>query len=497
VDTDAIRTAARARPEASARRRRLMAAAVAAGAVASVFYFSWWLEDGRLADPGLVVALGAALVYIFVQIYCAWFVYLHIDEPVAIAAPPGLAVDVFVPVYDEPGELVARSLAAAVAMRYPHRTYLLDDTSDPRFATLAAEVGAEYLTRADHHDAKAGNVNAALARTAGELVTVFDVDHVPAPDFLDAALGYFRDPAVGFVQSRVVFSNDGESMVARSMAAQAADAYGPTSMGMHGCGAASVWGSHCTFRRAALTAIGGHQAGLAEDLHTSVRLHAAGWRSVFVPTAHAVGLVPGDLGASVRQHFKWARGVFGVLLEAYPGLARRLSPAQNLAYLVRFTYYLIGPVFFAHALVAAWVLWHGDPTARAGFASYVLHALPLAVAVVGVRALAAALWMPSAEPRRLEWRGYTWTCALWPIYVTALAAAIARVPIPHIATPKERAGRVAVGLALPQAVLATVLLAGIVWRVAHGPTPADAVVILVAAAAAAVQLAALQAALYP
>src|SRR5262249_32313505 len=241
--------------------------------------------------------------YVFVQIYCAWYLYLRIDAPAPIAPQAGLTVDVFVPVYDEPYELVARSLAAAIAIRYPHRTYLLDDARDPRFATLAGSLGAGYLTRLGNAHAKAGNVNAALARTAGEFVAILDVDHVPAPDFLGAVLGYFRDPSVGFVQSGLAFHNHYESIVARAAAGQAYNVYGPTSMGMHGCGAAPVWGSHCTFRRAALRSIGGHQTGLPEDLHTALRLHAGGWRSIFVPTLHAAGLVPADLHAFTRQQF--------------------------------------------------------------------------------------------------------------------------------------------------------------------------------------------------
>jgi cellulose synthase (UDP-forming) len=87
---------------------------------------------------------------------------------------------------------------------------------------------------------------------------------------------------------------------------------------MYGCDAAPVWGSHCTFRRTALDEIGGHGIGLAEDLQTSITLHAAGWHSVFVPALKARGLVPSDFNALTKQQFKWARGVFEVLFSTYP-----------------------------------------------------------------------------------------------------------------------------------------------------------------------------------
>ena len=79
--------------------------------------------------------------------------------------------------------------------------------------------------------------------------------------------------------------------------------------GMHGTGTAVAIGANCTFRRTALESIGGHGIGLAEDLVTSIRLHAAGWKSVYVPEVVSRGLVPGDLESFLKQQLKWSRGV--------------------------------------------------------------------------------------------------------------------------------------------------------------------------------------------
>lgn len=465
-----------------------MTTRIGLGILASAFYFAWWFRDGRLADPWLAVGFVLAAAYVVCQLYCAWFVYGHIERPVPRPAPPGRTVDVFVPVFDESLALVEESLAAAVAITYPHRTYLLDDADDPRFEALAAKVGARYLRRAEHRDAKAGNVNAALAATDGEFVAVFDVDHVPQPDFLDAVLGYFDDdPWLGFVQSGVGFRNRGESDVARATAGQAWDVYGPTSMGMSGCGAAPVWGSHTTFRRSALAAIGGYQVGLAEDLHTSLQMHASGWRSLYEPSIHAIGLVPSDVVGFTKQQLKWSRGVFEMWIDVFPRLARRLGLARSLAYLVRLTYYLIGPLFFAHALVTLWILLAGGPAA-AGFASYLLHALPLGLSVILIRQFVNARWNPHEAPppgaagNRFNWRGYAQAGALWPIYTVALVCAILHIRIPHIATPKERVTDPQPRLVVPQMALVATLGAAVLWRLVAGPSLADAAVMLFALA---------------
>lgn len=480
-----------------------MTTRIGLGILASAFYFAWWFHDGRLADPWLAVGFVLAAAYVVCQLYCAWFVYLHIERPVPRPAPSGRTVDVFIPVYDESFALVEESLAAAVAIAYPHRTYLLDDADDPRFEALAAKVGARYLRRADHRDAKAGNVNAALAATDGEFVAVFDVDHVAKPGFLDAVLGYFEaDPGLGFVQSGVAFRNPGESDVARATAGQAWDVYGPTSMGMSGCGAAPVWGSHTTFRRSALTAIGGYQVGLAEDLHTSLQMHAAGWRSLYEPSIHAIGLVPSDVVGFTKQQLKWSRGVFEMWIDVFPRLARRLGLARSLAYLVRLTYYLIGPLFLAHALAALWALAAGGTTA-AGFASYLLHAVPLGLAVILIRQFVNARWNPHQAPSHatggngFNWRGYAQAGALWPIYTVALACAILHIRIPHISTPKERVTEPQPRLVVPQMALVAALAVAVLGRLAAGPSLADVAVMSFALALIGAQLPTIRGALRP
>ncbi len=472
----------------AALRRWVLAASILAGVATSLLYFGWWFRDGRIYDPWLALCFALAVAYVGVQVYCACYVYTRIETPKTSPPPPGWTVDVFIPVYDEAYEMVEQSLEAALAIRYPHRTFLLDDARDPRFHALAERLGVEYKVREGNRDAKAGNVNAALVASDAEFVTVFDVDHIPQPDYLDSILGHFRDAKVGFVQSAVGFSNAYESWVARASAEQSNDAFGPTSMGMYGCGAAQVWGSHCTFRRAALDSIGGHQTGLAEDLHTSLRVHAAGWRSVFVPSLKALGLVPSDLVGAAKQQLKWARGVFEILLEVYPRVWKRLSLTQNLAYAVRFTYYLIGTVFLAHALIAALVLGFGPLAARAAFSEYLLHSLPFVATVILVRRAALTFWSGQSASPFSNWRGYVHTFLLWPVYTLALVLALFRIRLPHIATPKERSQRSHPILVVPQVLLMAILVGAVAIRISQGWVVADVFPIVFALAAAGIQI---------
>jgi cellulose synthase (UDP-forming) len=267
-----------------------------------------------------------ALAFVAAQLLGNWLLYL---VACTRRAPPRqahhLTTDVFVTACGEPVAIVERALRAAVALEGEHRTFLLDDGHDPDCALLCERVGALYLTRADKAGAKAGNLNAALRRTHGDIVVIFDIDHIPQPDFLTHTVHHFADPTVGFVQVMLTFSNQDETWVAQAAAETALDFYNPTTFGMDALRSATLMGSNALIRRAALEGIGGYQPGLAEDLATSLALHAAGWRSVYVARPLAPGLAPATLVAWYTQQLKWARGVFEILLTAFPRAFTRLD----------------------------------------------------------------------------------------------------------------------------------------------------------------------------
>jgi cellulose synthase (UDP-forming) len=432
------------RERAPGTKRALTRVAVALGSVAAAYYFSWWFAPPNVLGPWQVTALGAMLLYATLQLFFAWYAYLRIEIPAPRPAPPGLAVDLFVPVYRESVELVDAAIAAAVAVRYPHRTWLLDDAGRDEFREIAARHGAEYVRRATREGEKAGNVNHALGLATGDYVAILDVDHFAEPQFLDEVLGHFDRPEIGFVQALVAHRNQDESLVAKAGSGQADDVFGPSSMGWHGCGAALAWGAHCTFRRAALDAIGGYRIGLAEDLLTSLALHGAGWRSVYVPRVVARGLVPADLGGYFLQHLKWSNGVLGTLLGGGLPAILRLRPSQAVCYLTRMSYYLLGPVVFGHLLLLLWGLLTG-----AELRSYFAHALPLAVMAVVIRKVVGAMW---EQDPRAGWQllGTALAVSSWPVYLLSLVCAVFRVRIPHLATPKETRGGNFALLVLPQ-----------------------------------------------
>src|SRR5262249_22023082 len=102
-------------------------------------------------------------------------------------------------------DVVRATVLAALALDYPADKFtvmVLDDGRRKEFREWAEHVGARYMTRDNNAHAKAGNINAALAKTDSDLVAIFDCDHVPTKSFLRMTVGWFlRDRKLGLVQT--------------------------------------------------------------------------------------------------------------------------------------------------------------------------------------------------------------------------------------------------------------------------------------------------------
>jgi cellulose synthase (UDP-forming) len=435
--------------------------------VQSVVWFAlWWFRAGHVNHLTLFVLLSFATWFGVFRIMVGWYNIFHIDQPEPVAAPEGLRVAIFTTsTPGEPYEMFVRTLEAARAIAYPHTTYLLDDTRDPRLRTLAGEMGAVHLELLDVRGAKAGKINAALQQTDEDFILVLDPDHIPFPQFLDRVLGYFGDDQVGFVQVAQAYGNAGESFIARAAAEQTYAFYGPIMQGMSGTGTAVAIGANCTFRRAALDSIGGHGIGLAEDLVTSIRLHAEGWESVYVPEVLSRGLVPADLDSYLKQQLKWSRGVYEVLFREYPRAFRRLTGYQRISYFMIGSYYLVGLTSLIFLLVPLIYLSTGRQPAAFLLTEYVEHALPVGLFGTAVYSFAQRWLCDPPRERGLHWRGTLLKIGSWSVYLKGLALAILGIAVPYIPTAKERRrGRFWTLARLPIAVLVISLLA-IVWTV--------------------------------
>lgn len=448
--------------------RYVLLVVIACASGVTIHLADWWFREVHISVLPLYVVLSLALWYGISRIVIGWVNFAAIRRPQHREPKGHLRVAIFTTSSPgEPLEMFEKTLAACANITYPHTTYLLDDTRDPRFREVANRHDAVWLELVDLPGAKAGKINRALELTDEEFVLVLDPDHVPFPNFLDRVLGHFDDPDVGFVQVCQAYYNQSRSFVARAAAEQTYQFYGPTQMGLFGHGGCVAIGANCTFRRTALESIGGHGIGLAEDLVTSIRLHAAGWKSVYVPEVVSRGLVPEDLGSFYKQQLKWSRGVYEVAFSELPKLFRGLSWRQRLSYAAIGTYYLFGLTTLIFLVIPYLYLWAGVQPAAMHFAEFMINAGPVGLLGVGIY-LHVQRWLchPAVE-RGLHWRGTILKMACWPVFLAGTWLAVIRADIPYIPTAKEASAGQFWKLASPHLGLLAIFLVTLSWVTAR------------------------------
>lgn len=319
---------------------RVLSVAVA---LSGGWYLSWRLST--VTGTGIVggVLLAAELLsylFLLMSLVLIWNVARREERP---GAPSG-SLDIFIPVAGEPVEMVERTLQAALAIDYPHETYILNDGVMCRsdnwqdIEDLARLYGVRCFTRRKGRRSKAGNLNYAFDRTNGDFIAVIDADHEAVTFFADETLGYFADHRVGLVATPQRFVLDQADILGNeenqfySFVQAAKDADGSA----FSCGNAAV------YRRAALDDTDGFSEwSIVEDLHTSMKIHAQGWESVYHPRPLTVGEAPATGAALAKQRLGWATDSLRILFWDNPLLNKDLSFMQRLHYFHTGFFYIV------------------------------------------------------------------------------------------------------------------------------------------------------------
>src|SRR4051794_35876187 len=210
------------------------------------------------------------------------------------------AVDIFICTYDEPLEILERSILTALALDYPRATvWVLDDTRRGWLREYCDEAGARYITRANNDHAKAGNLNNALRVTAAQtnapVILVLDADFAPRPDFLRRTVGLLlSSPKVAVVQTPQFYCNP-DPIQHNLLAAQSwvddqrffFDVFQPAK---DAWGCAFCVGTSFVVRRDRLAEIGGFpDEAICEDLNLSCAMMRRGFPTHLLKQARQQG----------------------------------------------------------------------------------------------------------------------------------------------------------------------------------------------------------------
>ena len=327
--------------------------------------------------------------------------------PVPLPADPARlpSVDILVPSYNEAPELLEVTLLGALQVRYPANTvrvYLLDDggtvqkRNDPsperaaaacerhhELRALCERTGAHYLTREKNEQAKAGNLNAALKVTHGELIVVLDADHVPTVDFLEKTVALFaRDPRLFLVQTPHFFINPDpiekqNAKIFGSMPSENDMFYGVIQHGLDFWNSTFFCGSAAILRRKHLEAAGGISCStITEDAETSLNMHRRGYTSAYIDRPMISGLQPATYTDFIVQRLRWAQGMVQLFVLNNPLLKQGLKFWQRLGYMSGSFFWFFGYARVVFLLAPAAYLLFGLRIYDANIREFFAYALP-------------------------------------------------------------------------------------------------------------------------
>ena len=351
-------------------------------------------------------------------------------EPLPEDAALWPTVDILIPTFNEPLEVIRPTVLAALRIDWPQdrmRVYVLDDGRRGEVQDFAEQCGAGYITRGNNLHAKAGNINNALRQTSGEFVAVFDADHIATRSFLQMTMGWFlRDARLAMVQTPHHFYSpdpfERNLNTFRKVPNEGALFYGLIQDGNDFWNAAFFCGSCAVLRRAALDEIGGVAVEtVTEDAHTALRLQARTWNTAYIGIPQAAGLATNTLADHIRQRTRWARGMVQILRIEMPLFKRGLTLAQRLCYfnsVIYFLYALPRLVFLTSPLVYLLL-------GRSNLAGYVLAILAYVMPHLTVAAITNS---------RIQGR---WRFSFWnEVYETVLAPYILAPTLAALINPR-------------------------------------------------------------
>lgn len=287
-------------------------------------------------------------------------------------------VDVLISTYNEPPELLYKTINACLHMDYPDKSkvhiYLCDDGHREEMGILAKRMGVTHLVRDTHQYAKAGNLNHALSVTSSPYVVTFDADMMPRHNFLTNCMPYFLgEEKIGFLQTPQTFYNPDlfqYNLYSENRIPNEQDYFYRDVQVMRNASNTVIYGGTNTIlSREALEAAGGFYTGvITEDFATGMVIQSKGYQCYAINESYACGMAPEDLKSLIKQRQRWARGCIQTGRKVNILFRKGLNLNQKLSYLTSITYwygalkrfiYIMSPILYAvfNVIVVKCTLW--------------------------------------------------------------------------------------------------------------------------------------------
>jgi len=253
-------------------------------------------------------------------------------------------VSLHLPLYNEPPEMVQKTLDALARLDYPDFEVLVIDnnTKDPAVwqpvETYCQNLGPRF--RFFHLPVcpgfKAGALNFGIEQTAKDvaIVGVIDSDYIVSPDWLKSTIPYFDETAVGFVQAPQDHHDWHDDAFKEMINWEYAGFFSIGMVLRNERDAIIQHGTMTLIRKEAMDRDGNWATWcICEDAEMGLRLMHGGWKSVYINHPFGRGVTPDSFGGYKSQRFRWAYGAIQILRRHWrwmlPGKAQKLSAGQR------------------------------------------------------------------------------------------------------------------------------------------------------------------------
>jgi exo-beta-1,3-glucanase (GH17 family)/cellulose synthase/poly-beta-1,6-N-acetylglucosamine synthase-like glycosyltransferase len=342
----------------------IIAYAAATAAVWIVYsYIQQYLNLSAII-VGILMLIGMiGVIFVLLVEAHEWAEALWVKErrrefaPISVTHGDLPMVSIHLPAYNEPPDMLIKTLDALAQLDYPNYEVLVIDnnTNDPDIwepvEAYCRTLGPRFRFFHENPLAgyKSGALNHALKQTAPEaqIIAVIDSDYQVEPTWLKDLTPQFQNPEIAVVQAPQDY-RDADDNAFKAMCY--AEYRGFFYIGMvtrNERNAIIQHGTMTMVRRKVLEEVGNwSENSITEDAELGLRIFEQGHEATYIPKSYGKGLIPDTFLNYKNQRFRWAYGAMRIMKtharELFGRTAENLSVGQR------------------YHFVAGWLPWIAD-----------------------------------------------------------------------------------------------------------------------------------------
>ncbi len=233
-------------------------------------------------------------------------------------------VSIHLPAYNEPPDMMIRTLEALKGLDYPsYEVIVIDNNTKDEATWKPVEQWCEgqderfrFFHKSPLSGFKAGALNFALEQTdsKAEVVAVIDSDYAVEPCWLRDLVPLFEGEKVAIVQAPQDYSDGSENLFKSLCYCEYAGFFHIGMVTRNERNAIIQHGTMTMVKRKVLDEVEGWPTWcITEDAELGLRIFERGYEAVYIPKSYGQGVMPDNFLDFKKQRFRWAYGAVLIL----------------------------------------------------------------------------------------------------------------------------------------------------------------------------------------